>query len=30
MRIGLSQSEEQGAAPDKGFHIGFHFCDILR
>ena len=30
MRIGLSQSEEQGAAPDKGFHIGFHFRDILR
>lgn len=30
MRIGLSQSEEQGAAPDKGFHIGFHFRDIFR
>ena len=30
MRIGLSQSEERGAAPEKGFHIGFHFPDILR
>jgi len=30
MRIGLSQSEEQGAAPDKGFHIGLHFRDIFR
>ncbi len=30
MRIGLSQSEEQGASPDKGFHIGFHFRDIFR
>lgn len=30
MRISLSQSKEQGAAPDKGFHIGFHFRDIFR
>ena len=29
MRIGLSQSEEQGTAPDKGLHIGCHFRDIF-